>query len=133
MKKPRMKFVSVIKQSKNSGTILDIQFFEYNDKIVVCKIHEGDCYYEDNKIISVSPPRFIYEGKAKLHPEDTYDLKLGMRLAFDAAMEKRATRQTIFAKQISKNIMKDIPKIDFIVEKSFISKLNNKIKKGKIK
>ena len=132
MQKPKMKVVSVIKQSKEYGIILEAHFHSYNNKVVVCKIMEMDCFYEYNKIISVSRPKFIYMGKAKLDPEDTFDLKIGIRLAFDAAMEQRQVKQRAYANRIQEKILKDIPKIDFILEKSFVSKLNTKIKKGRI-
>lgn len=76
--KPFLTYKYEYSRSRIDKDIFDVEFYNYN-KTIVCKIFKdaNEEYYE---------VKFI--GVAKVHPEDTFDLVIGMQISFSKAIDK---------------------------------------------
>ena len=76
--KPFLTYKYEYSRSRIDKDIFDVEFYNYN-KTIVCKIFKdaNEEFYE---------VKFI--GVAKVHPEDVFDLVIGMQISFSKAIDK---------------------------------------------
>lgn len=130
MSKPVFQFYSIVPKSNFEDNGFKVEFFTDNKKIVKCQILEMEDY-DDGFLNGYTKNR--YYGKAICDDSDTFSLEIGIRLAFLRAMAHRKIKQEKIIKRTKAEIEKNIVKFEKILETSFKSKLNTKIKKGRIK